>query len=69
MNASLTIAAVLQRLAGVFRRDTSGATAIEYSLIAALISVAILVSVFILGGTVSNMWNLITNEVAAGVAE
>src|SRR5262249_50269908 len=44
-----------------FLRDETGATAIEYALIAAGISVAIVVSVSNLGSAVSDMWNQVKN--------
>jgi len=42
-------------------KDASGATAIEYALIAAGIAVAIIVSVGILGEEVSNVFEQVTN--------
>jgi pilus assembly protein Flp/PilA len=39
-----------------FAKDESGATAIEYGLIAALISVGIIVAVSTLGGTLSGVF-------------
>jgi pilus assembly protein Flp/PilA len=46
-----------------FLKDKSGATAIEYGLIAALIAVAIIGAVSTLGGDVSNTFG----EVSAGL--
>lgn len=40
-----------------FAKDESGATAIEYGLIAALIAVAIIGAATFLGGSLSNMFN------------
>ena len=40
-------------------KDESAATAIEYGLIAALISVAIIVAVTALGGTLQNTFNAV----------
>jgi len=45
--------------------DEIGATAIEYALIAGLLSAAIIGSVFLLGGGVSDMWNYVRDEVVA----
>lgn len=45
-----------------FAQDESGATAIEYGLIAALISVAIIGAVGILGGTLQNVFTGINTE-------
>jgi pilus assembly protein Flp/PilA len=44
-----------------FAQDESGATAIEYGLIAALISVAIIGAVTLLGGQLGDTFNGITN--------
>jgi|GEM_PF-2761646 pilus assembly protein Flp/PilA len=48
-----------------FLDDEIGATAIEYALIAGLLSAAIIGSVFLLGGGVSDMWNYVRDEVVA----
>lgn len=45
-----------------FIRDESGATAIEYGLIAALISVAAIVALNSLGGELQNTFNTITGQ-------
>ena len=42
--------------------DTSGATAIEYGLILALIAIAIVASVQNVAGTTVAMWNMVTNR-------
>ncbi len=42
-----------------FAKDESGATAIEYGLIAALISVGIILAVTTLGGNLSNVFNTV----------
>ena len=44
-----------------FAQDESGATAIEYGLIAALISVGIIVAAQALGGNLGNLFNGIAN--------
>lgn len=55
-----------------FRRDERGATAIEYGILAALIAVAIIGAVTLLGGNLSTLFNTIagristTNTTAAG---
>lgn len=54
-----------------FAQDESGATAIEYGLIAALISVGIIFAVSTLGGTLNDVFtrintDLTTNMPAAG---
>ncbi len=46
-----------------FAADDSGATAIEYALIAMLLSIAVIGSAFLLGGGVSDMWNYVRDEV------
>jgi pilus assembly protein Flp/PilA len=45
-----------------FAQDESGATAIEYGLIAALISVAIITAASLLGGNLSNMFDTISAQ-------
>ncbi len=47
-----------------FLRDTSGATAIEYGLIAAGISVAIITVVNTLGGQLVNTFTSVDNQLA-----
>ena len=44
--------------------DRSGATAIEYALIASLIAVAAILAYMELGDTLVEVWNHITTEVA-----
>ncbi|MEL6567522.1 MAG: Flp family type IVb pilin [Pseudomonadota bacterium] len=53
----------MQKLARFFK-DESGATAIEYGLIAALIAVAIITAVTSLGTNAGNTFNSIANEMA-----
>ena len=48
-----------------FLRDDSGATAIEYGLIAALIAVAIIAAASMLGGQLGNLFNNIGNRLDA----
>lgn len=50
-----------------FAQDESGATAIEYGLIAALISVVIIGAVTALGGTLSNVFDSIDTSLSAQV--
>jgi pilus assembly protein Flp/PilA len=45
-----------------FAQDESGATAIEYGLIAALISVAIIAAAGLLGGNLGTLFNGIADE-------
>lgn len=47
-----------------FAQDESGATAIEYGLIAALISVGIIVAVSLLGNNLATIFNNINNGLA-----
>ncbi len=47
-----------------FAQDESGATAIEYGLIAALISVGIILAVSALGNNLSTMFNTISNTLS-----
>ena len=45
-----------------FAQDESGATAIEYGLIAALISVALIVAATAVGGNLSTLFNTIADK-------
>jgi pilus assembly protein Flp/PilA len=47
-----------------FVRDDSGATAIEYGLIAALISVVIIAAVTLVGGNLTNTFNTVASSLA-----
>ena len=48
-------------------RDENGATAIEYAMIAGVVSIAILVGLTALGGNVSNLYNSISNAVGSSL--
>lgn len=52
-----------------FAKDESGATAIEYGLIAALISVGIIVAASALGGSLSNLFDGISNRLDNSVTD
>ena len=56
----------MNNLISRFVADESGATAIEYGLIAALISVAIIVAITALGTQLSAVFSNITTKLAAG---
>jgi pilus assembly protein Flp/PilA len=47
-------------------KDESGATAIEYGLIAALISVAIIAVLILLGGNLTNTFTQVDNALQQG---
>jgi pilus assembly protein Flp/PilA len=49
-------------------KDENGATAIEYGLIAALISIAAILAMTFLGKNVSNTFNTVGNQLGASVA-
>ncbi|MEO8684605.1 MAG: Flp family type IVb pilin [Devosia sp.] len=51
-----------------FAQDESGATAIEYGLIAALISVALIAAATLVGGSLSGVFNLINTKLSAATA-
>ena len=51
-----------------FLRDESGATAIEYGLIAALISIAIIGTTAFLGGGVSGVFNHVGTQITSAGA-
>ena len=46
-------------------KDESGATAIEYGLMAALISVAAITAMGALGNSLSNTFNFVSNQMAS----
>ena len=50
-----------------FSRDESGATAIEYGLIAALVSMAAIASMRGLGESLSNLFTSVSGEIAGAV--
>ena len=52
----------MSKLFSRFLKDESGATAIEYGLIAALISVAIIAGATTLGNTLSSTFNKISDQ-------
>jgi len=47
-----------------FSTDTSGATAIEYGLIAGLIAVVIITAISTVGSNLANKFNLIANNLS-----
>jgi pilus assembly protein Flp/PilA len=49
-----------------FLKDESGATAIEYGLIAALVSVAIIAMLSLLGNNLNATFKTVANNLAAG---
>ena len=49
------------------RKDESGATAIEYGLIAALVSVAAIGALTALGGSLQTMFTAVSNALLAAV--
>ncbi len=53
--------AVLEKVL-VFGSDESGATAIEYGLIAAMIAVAIISSMTLFGGSLASMFNMVSSR-------
>jgi pilus assembly protein Flp/PilA len=59
----------MKNLFARFVKDESGATAIEYGLIAALIGVAIILAATALGGQLSNTFNTITTQLSTATAK
>ncbi len=62
----------MSAIRGTLRRlltEKSGATAGEYALIAALIAVAIVGSVALLGGGTNGMWTGISDEVGTATSQ
>ncbi len=49
------------------RRCEQGATAVEYGLIAALVSVAITIAVSNVASSTSEMWNYVSDEIISSV--
>jgi pilus assembly protein Flp/PilA len=58
----------MKKFLNKIRKDESGATAIEYGLIAALIAVILISSLGLLGNNVSNSFTKISNSVAGANA-
>lgn len=50
-----------------FSKDETGATAIEYGLIASLIFLAIVAAVGVLSGEMTDMYNLISNTITTNM--
>ncbi len=55
----------MSKIVSRFVKDESGATAIEYGLIAALIALAIVVGATSLGNSLNNKFNTIANKLDA----
>ncbi|SON54418.1 Flp pilus assembly protein, pilin Flp [Hartmannibacter diazotrophicus] len=55
----------MQKLISRFVKDESGATAIEYALIASLISVAIITAARALGGNISDVFTNISTQLTS----
>lgn len=64
MNATYTS---LRRLVEAYVSDESGATAIEYGLIAALIGVGMLAGVRLMGGGTEGMWTRISTAISTAM--
>ena len=58
----------MKNLISKFANDESGATAIEYGLIAALIAVVIIGTVSTLGGQLNDAFTSVSNELPAAAA-
>jgi|Hof3ISUMetaT_23_FD_contig_31_465914_length_274_multi_5_in_0_out_0_1 pilus assembly protein Flp/PilA len=56
----------LKYLAFRLRREESGATAVEYGIMVALIAVVIIVAVTLLGGTLTDMFTQVSCSVSSG---
>jgi pilus assembly protein Flp/PilA len=55
----------MKKLLNRFRNDDSGATAIEYGLIAGLIAVVIITAVGLVGGDLDRIFDIIANRLDA----
>jgi pilus assembly protein Flp/PilA len=62
VKASAFVRAHQMQLLARFAKDESGATAIEYGLIAALIAVGIIIAATTLGGSLSDLFNRISGK-------
>lgn len=51
-----------------FLRDESGATAIEYGLIAALLAVATIAAFMVFGGALTGLFNFVSSRSSAAMA-
>lgn len=49
------------RIVGTLLRNESGATAIEYALIASVVSIAIVAAVILLGNQLADLFNYLTD--------
>ncbi|MBW2664172.1 MAG: Flp family type IVb pilin [Deltaproteobacteria bacterium] len=54
----------MEKLMRFFKRDEEGVTAIEYSLIAALIAIIIIIAVTITGQSVNNVFEAVANALS-----
>ena len=54
----------MNRTAARFLTDESGATAIEYGLIAALVSIAAITALQAMSGSIQNIYNTVKNALA-----
>ena len=59
---------MLNRIIGKFIKDDSGATAIEYGLIAALVSVAAIAALTSLGGSLTNIFTVVDNALVTAAS-
>jgi pilus assembly protein Flp/PilA len=59
----------MKALINRFKADESGATAIEYGLIAALIAVAIIAAVRAVGGSLSTTFDSVNTELGGATTE
>ena len=59
---------MFKNLMSNFLRDESGATAIEYGLIVALVSVAAIVALTSLGGSLSSIFGVVSSTLSTAAA-
>lgn len=57
----------LHRLARRFRDDRSGATSIEYSLVASLIFLAVVGSITAFGGSMADLFDFVVQAITAAI--
>jgi pilus assembly protein Flp/PilA len=58
----------MKNLMGKFFKDESGATMVEYAILVALISIAAIAIIFILGGEIRNTFNKVVQCIQGNTA-
>lgn len=56
----------IKALAGRLLRDERGAALVEYSILIGLVTAAVIATIVLVGGKVSNAWTTLNTSMAAG---